>query len=159
MATLVIDTMIGPLTVQAGPDGVRRIEFGAHPAPGDDDTSAEATAVAAQAADELEQYFAGTRTTFTMPLDWSASTGFRHQVLRALAAVPYGEVVTYGELAARAGNPKAARAVGSAMATNPWPIVIACHRVVRAGGQLGHYGGGQDVKRRLVDFERAALAG
>lgn len=157
MATLVLDTPIGPLTVEGAAGGLRRIEFGAHPPARDDDPSPEAVRIAEQAADELEEYFAGRCTRFTVPLDWSARTGFRAEVLRALAEVPYGEVVTYGELAARAGNPKAARAVGSAMATNPWPVVIACHRVVRAGGSLGHYGGGQDLKRQLVEMERATL--
>ena len=152
MATLVLDTPIGPLTVEGSAQGLRRIEFGAHPPSRDDDPSDAASRMAEQAANELEEYFAGRRTSFGVPLDWSASTGFRAEVLRALAEVPYGEVV------ARAGNAKAARAVGSAMATNPWPIVIACHRVVRSGGSLGHYGGGQDIKRHLVDMERAALA-
>jgi methylated-DNA-[protein]-cysteine S-methyltransferase len=78
-------------------------------------------------------------------------------VLAQLEAVPFGEVVTYGELATRAGNPRAFRAVGSAMATNPLPIVVPCHRVLRTGGKLGGYGGGLDAKRWLLHHEGAPV--
>jgi methylated-DNA-[protein]-cysteine S-methyltransferase len=111
--------------------------------------------VAEQAAVELEEYFAGRRRRFTIPLDRSARRGFRGEVLDALESVPYGETISYGELAAEAGRPGAARAVGSAMATNPLPIVVPCHRVTRAGGVLGHYGGGSDAKERLLRLEGA----
>lgn len=158
MATTVLETEIGPLTVEAGTAGLRRIEFGAWPAPPDDEEGAPADAVLAQACAELAEYLSGRRTTFEVPVDWTrASSGFRVRVLTALAAVPYGEVVSYGELAARAGAPNAARAVGSAMATNPWPIVVPCHRVVRRGGVLGNYGGGTDVKAHLLALEGASL--
>jgi methylated-DNA-[protein]-cysteine S-methyltransferase len=155
MATVVLDSPIGPLTVEAGSHGVVRIGFGARPARPGDDASPQAAAVARQAADEIDEYFAGTRTRFDVPLDWAVTDGFRADVLAALVEVPYGEVVTYGELAALAGRPGAARAVGTTMATNPWPVVVACHRVVRAGGRLGQYGAGVEVKRRLLDLEGA----
>jgi methylated-DNA-[protein]-cysteine S-methyltransferase len=106
---------------------------------------------------QLDEYFAGHRRKFELGLDWSLSHGFRRDVLHELVRVPYGEVVTYGELAKRAEHPKAVRAVGSAMATNPLPIVVPCHRVLRAGGQLGNYGGGVDMKRWLLTLEGALL--
>jgi methylated-DNA-[protein]-cysteine S-methyltransferase len=107
---------------------------------------------------QFDEYFEGVRTTFDLELDWTLSHGFRREVLYELVRVPYGEVVTYAELARRADKPKAVRAVGSAMATNPLPVVVPCHRVVRTGGALGNYGGGVDMKRWLLTMEGALLA-
>ena len=86
-------------------------------------------------------------------VDWDRVRGFRRVVLKELAKVPYGETTTYGELAARAGRWKAARAVGAAMARNPWPVIIPCHRVVGAGGKMVGFGKGIDAKRTLLAFE------
>lgn len=88
-----------------------------------------------------------------VPVDWHRVRGFGRRVLEELARVPYGETVTYGELAARAGRRKAARAVGMTMARNPWPVIIPCHRVVGAGGKLVGFGKGVDAKRTLLAFE------
>jgi methylated-DNA-[protein]-cysteine S-methyltransferase len=88
-----------------------------------------------------------------LPLDWGLSRGFRQEVLRKLTEVPYGQVLSYKELATRAGNPNAVRATGTAMATNPIPIVVPCHRVLRTGGQLGGYGGGLPAKVTLLELE------
>jgi methylated-DNA-[protein]-cysteine S-methyltransferase len=105
---------------------------------------------------QLEEYFTGRRRTFDLAVDLGLSRGFRRLVLERLHAdVGYGETLSYLELATRAGNPKASRAVGSAMATNPIPIVVPCHRVLRTGGHLGGYGGGLDVKRWLLALEGA----
>jgi methylated-DNA-[protein]-cysteine S-methyltransferase len=107
---------------------------------------------------ELDEYFAGDRTEFDVPLDWSLAKAFRLKVLQRLYAdVGFGHVVSYGELATRAGNPKASRAVGTAMATNPIPVVVPCHRVLRTGGALGGYGGGLHVKRWLLRHEGVTL--
>lgn len=106
---------------------------------------------------QFDEYFEGRRTAFDLDLDWSLSHGFRREVLHELVRVPYGEVVTYAELARRADKPKAVRAVGSAMATNPLPVVVPCHRVVRTGGALGNYGGGVEMKRWLLTMEGALL--
>jgi methylated-DNA-[protein]-cysteine S-methyltransferase len=115
---------------------------------------AAAEALAARAEREILQYLAGRSVgEFTVPVDLSAAPAFHAKVLRALARVPYGRTVTYGELAARVGRPHGARAVGQAMARNPVPLVIPCHRVVACGGGLGGYGGGLDLKRRLLDLE------
>jgi len=112
-----------------------------------------ARALAARAELEILQYLAGRRRKFTVPVDLSAAPPFHGKVLRALARIPYGQTVTYGELAARAGRPHGARAVGQAMACNPVPLVVPCHRVVASGGGLGGYGGGLDLKRRLLGLE------
>lgn len=103
---------------------------------------------------ELKQYLAGERTEFTFPI-WADGSEFSQRVWRAVQAIPYGETITYGELARRIGNPKAFRAVGTANGRNPLPLVIPCHRVVAAGGRLGGYGGGLRLKRRLLDLELA----
>jgi len=106
---------------------------------------------------QLDQYFAGKRQAFEVPIDRRLSHGYRRTVLEALTEVPYGETVSYKDLAERTGNPKASRAVGSAMATNPIPIVVPCHRVLRTGGALGGYGGGLGTKVWLLQLEGALL--
>jgi methylated-DNA-[protein]-cysteine S-methyltransferase len=107
---------------------------------------------------QFDEYFEGRRTTFDVPVDWRLSHGFRREVLEILySQVLFGQVVSYKELAVRAGNPKASRAVGTAMATNPVPIVVPCHRVLRTGGSLGGYGGGLDMKLHLLRLEGALI--
>ena len=108
------------------------------------------------AARQLEEYFAGRRRDFDLPLDMRLAHGFRRHVLDELRDVGYGTTVSYSQLAEAAGNPRAVRAVGSACATNPIPIVIPCHRVLRSDGSLGGYGGGLHVKRALLDLEQRA---
>lgn len=140
---------VGELTVVAGPGGVRRILIdGATPADGDPERDDAITR-------ELDEYFAGERTRFTVPVDLDGVTApFRRRVLETLRDdVAFGETVAYGELAVMAGRPGAARAVGSAMATCPVPILIPCHRVLAAGGALGGYGGRLDHKRVLLAIE------
>jgi methylated-DNA-[protein]-cysteine S-methyltransferase len=103
---------------------------------------------------QLDEYFAGRRDHFDLGLDWRLSSGFRRTVLERLHAdVPYGRTVSYLGLATLVGNPKASRAVGTAMATNPIPIVVPCHRVLRSGGHLGGYGGGLPAKQLLLALE------
>jgi methylated-DNA-[protein]-cysteine S-methyltransferase len=105
---------------------------------------------------ELEEYFAGTRRTFDLPVDWRLSAGFRATVLRRLPDIGYGHTASYGAVARLAGSPTAIRAVGTACATNPLPVVVPCHRVVRADGRLGGYLGGVEAKRTLLTLESAA---
>ncbi len=104
---------------------------------------------------ELEQYFAGQRTTFDLRLDWSLTSPFARRVLRATQRIPYGAVATYGDVAARAGSPGGSRAAGNALGSNPMPIVVPCHRVVRAGGAMGGYTGGPERKELLLAVEHA----
>ena len=106
------------------------------------------------AAAELTAYFAGELHSFTVPLDWSLSSGFSARVLHALAdGVPYGSVVGYQDLADRVGEPGAARAVGAAMGSNPLPVIVPCHRVVASDGGIGGFGGGLETKRLLLALE------
>lgn len=107
---------------------------------------------------ELDEYFAGTRTRFELPLDLRMARGFTRKVLDATSRIPFGSVSTYRDVARRAGSPRGMRATGNALGWNRIPVVIPCHRVVRTGGGLGGYGGGLDRKRTLlaiegVDFE------
>ncbi|MEE6168123.1 methylated-DNA--[protein]-cysteine S-methyltransferase [Mycolicibacterium sp. 120322] len=108
------------------------------------------------AARELDEYFAGARREFDLPLDWRLSAGFRSTVLHHLPEIGYGQTASYAAVARLAGNPKAVRAVGTACATNPLPVVVPCHRVVRSDGAMGGYLGGADAKRLLLDLEAAA---
>lgn len=102
---------------------------------------------------ELDEYFAGVRTRFDLSLDWRLTTGFRRDVLAATARIPYGRTGTYRSVATGAGNPKAVRAAGTALATNPIPIVVPCHRVTRSDGATGGYRGGPDRKSALLRLE------
>jgi methylated-DNA-[protein]-cysteine S-methyltransferase len=105
---------------------------------------------------ELDEYFGGSRQAFGIPLDWRLASGFRREVLRATSEIPYGETASYRDVATRAGSPRAVRAAGSALATNPLPIVVPCHRVLRTGGGLGGYAGGLAAKTALLHLEGAA---
>lgn len=109
-----------------------------------------------KAAREIEEYFAGRRKTFDLVLDLRLSQGFRRTVLTQLAAIGYGTTASYAAVAAAAGNPRAVRAVGTACATNPLPLVLPCHRVVRSDGTIGQYAGGAEAKRALLSMEAAA---
>jgi methylated-DNA-[protein]-cysteine S-methyltransferase len=160
-----LDTPVGTLLLAATELGLVRVAYGSE----NHDTVLQALAdrisprilhAPAQldtVATELEEYFAGRRRTFDLPLDWRLSTGFRATVLHHLAAdLAYGQTASYGTVAQLAGNPKAVRAVGTACATNPLPVVVPCHRVVRADGSMGGYVGGPDAKRALLILETAA---
>jgi methylated-DNA-[protein]-cysteine S-methyltransferase len=105
---------------------------------------------------ELDEYFAGHLHTFDLPLDWRLATGFRRTVLGHLSDIEYGHTASYAAVAKLAGNPKAVRAVGTACATNPLPVVVPCHRVLRSDGTLGGYLGGVEAKRTLLGLEAAA---
>lgn len=107
------------------------------------------------AAFELDEYFAGTRRAFDLPLDLQLTTGFRKQVVEHLRGIGYGKRESYGTVAAAIGSPKAVRAVGTACGHNPLPLVIPCHRVVRADGAIGQYRGGVAAKTALLELEAA----
>jgi methylated-DNA-[protein]-cysteine S-methyltransferase len=106
---------------------------------------------------ELEEYFSGARRTFSVGVDLSLVHGFTRKVLDETARIPFGKVSTYREVATRAGNPLAVRAAGNALGSNPIPIVVPCHRVVRTGGGLGGYTGGLDRKVKLLELEGVEL--
>jgi methylated-DNA-[protein]-cysteine S-methyltransferase len=102
---------------------------------------------------ELDLYFEGKLTEFDLPLDWRLSKDFRRKVLRAIARIPYGQTRSYTQMAASAGNGRAVRAAGTACGSNPIPVVVPCHRVLRSGGALGGYGGGLPMKESLLRLE------
>jgi methylated-DNA-[protein]-cysteine S-methyltransferase len=105
---------------------------------------------------ELDEYFAGRLQAFTVTLDWRLSAGFRATVLQHLTDIEYGHTASYATVAQLAGRPKAFRAVGTACATNPLPVVVPCHRVVKSDGSMGGYLGGPDAKAALLELEAAA---
>ncbi|HEX3840209.1 MAG TPA: methylated-DNA--[protein]-cysteine S-methyltransferase [Acidimicrobiales bacterium] len=108
------------------------------------------------AARQLEEYFAGDRHRFDLPLDLSLSHGFRRTVLAYLPRIRYGMTASYGQVAAAVDNPRAVRAVGTACATNPLPLIVPCHRVIRTDGLIGSYLAGPEVKQQLLDLEATA---
>ena len=127
------------------------------PLPDDDEgTDAATSALLDAAITQLDEYFDGGRRSFDLELDWRLVRGFTRDALEAVREIPYGETAGYGEVAIAAGSPRAARAVGTACATTPFSIVVPVHRVVRADGSLGEYGGRPDVKKYLIDLERPA---
>jgi methylated-DNA-[protein]-cysteine S-methyltransferase len=162
VAYATVDSPIGRLLVASTERGLVRVSF--HTEQHDDILNElvirisprvlEAPARLDEVRRELDEYFEGRRKSFELALDWQLSRGFRSEVLRKLYEnVPYGETATYAEMAADAGRPRAYRAAGSAMGSNPIPVVVPCHRVVATGGGLGGYGGGLDMKRFLLKLE------
>ena len=147
-----VETPIGVLYVGATDAGVSRVRLPGSRAP-DVQLAHAPGGVLGLAVEEIRGYFDGKRRDFTVPIDWSRVDGFPRAVLSALhGGVPFGSVISYGDLGARAGDPDAARNVGEIMATNPYPIVVPCHRVVASDG-LGGFGGGLDMKRWLLAHE------
>jgi methylated-DNA-[protein]-cysteine S-methyltransferase len=156
-----MDSPVGELLVAVTDRGLVRVAFASEP--GDEVLEELAARVSPRvlrlpartdaARRELDEYFAGERRRFDLPLDWSLVRGFAQGVLRATARVPFGSVTTYGQMAEAAGSPRASRAAGNALGSNPIPIVVPCHRVLHAGGGLGGYAGGLDRKRYLLSLE------
>ena len=114
--------------------------------------------IARRCAVQLDEYFSGARRVFDLPLDWTGLPDFTRAALLAVCEIPYGETAGYGEVAILAGSPRAARAVGTACASTPFSIVVPVHRVVRADGSLGEYGGRPELKRWLLDMETMTAA-
>ena len=139
----VIDSPIGPLGVTVEGDTVVGVRFGARPGP----------SATHPAATQLEAYFAGDLTDFTVPFELRGGSEFEQAVWREIAKIPYGEMITYGAIATALGDPGAARAVGMACNHNPIPVIVPCHRVVGANGKMVGFGGGIDRKRRLLELE------
>jgi methylated-DNA-[protein]-cysteine S-methyltransferase len=152
MPERVVDTPIGKLGLAGSDAGLSRVLFRARRT-----TTADSCAVLDEAAEQLEAYFAGGLIEFDLPLDLDG-TEFQRQCWLALATIPYGQTVSYGEQARRLGlGPAAARAVGAANGQNPLPVVLPCHRVIGADGSLTGFGGGLPLKRFLLEHEGAIL--
>jgi methylated-DNA-[protein]-cysteine S-methyltransferase len=158
------ESPLGPLTVMVTPRGLLRLAY-----PGES-LDAQLEEVAARVSPrilataertddvrrQLEEYFAGRRQAFEIPIDWRLTAGFAGRVLQATARIPFGAVSTYRGVATDAGSPNAYRAAGNALGHNPIPIVVPCHRVLHAGGGIGGYTGGLDRKRYLLGLEGVA---
>ena len=159
-----VDSPVGPLLLAATEAGLVRVAYASE----DHDAVLQALAdrispriLAAPArldvpARELDEYFAGLRRSFDLPLDWRLSAGFRRAVLSHLPEIGYGQTASYAAVARLAGNPKAVRAAATACATNPLPVVVPCHRVIYSDGRAGRYLGGPEAKRALLTLETAA---
>lgn len=164
IAYRVVDSPVGPLLLAATEQGLVRVAFGVE----GHDRVLEALAArlsprilrsparTEEAARQLEEYFAGRRRSFNVRLDRRLSSGFRRSVQDHLTRIGYGSTESYAQVAAAAGSPRAVRAVGSACATNPLPVVVPCHRVLRSDGSLGGYIGGLEAKSALLALEAAA---
>lgn len=153
---------LGSLLVATTPRGLIRLAYGADERLDDvlgelsrrvSPRMLEAPAALDDVRRELDEYFAGKRHDFDVPVDWQLHDGFGRRVLKATARIPYGRVLTYTEVAAKAGSPRGSRAAGNALGSNRIPIVVPCHRVVRAGGALGGYTGGVEKKEFLLELE------
>lgn len=162
-----IDSPVGSLLLAATPVGLVQISFARA---GHDEAVARLAAEVSprvledaraldEVARELDEYFAGRRRRFDLRLDLRLARGFRRVVIERLADIAYGSTASYAAIAAAAGSPRAVRAVGTACATNPLPLVLPCHRVVRSDGSIGQYGGGVAAKVALIELEANALAG
>ncbi|WP_456821007.1 methylated-DNA--[protein]-cysteine S-methyltransferase [Cellulomonas sp. URHB0016] len=161
-----VDSPVGPLLLARTPVGIVRVAFAVQ----DHDVVLQSLAdtisprvlrAAAPLDDvvrELDEYFAGRRRTFDVPLDLRLLRGFRRSVVEHLPGIAYGRTATYAAVAAAAGSPRAVRAVGTACALNPLPLVLPCHRVVRSDGSPGRYAGGDDAKRTLLALETGPRA-
>jgi methylated-DNA-[protein]-cysteine S-methyltransferase len=156
-----MDSPVGELMVAVTPRGLVRVSFASEVAEQVLAELAERVSPRVlrlprrtdEARRELDEYFAGSRQRFDLPLDWTLVRGFAQGVLRATAKVPFGQVTTYRLMAEAAGSPRASRAAGNALGSNPIPIVVPCHRVLHSGGGLGGYAGGLDRKKLLLALE------
>ena len=158
-----VDSPVGPLLLATTPAGLVRVAYatgGTDPILVDLAGRISPRVLLApdrldDAARQLDEYFAGRRQQFALALDFQLSAGFRRQVLARLVEIPYGTTASYGSVATATGRPKAVRAVGTACATNPLPVVVPCHRIVRSDGSIGGYVGGVQAKTALLSLEAA----
>lgn len=156
VTTCTLDSPVGPLFIAADAEGLRAIEFrdNRHPVRRGGDWRNGDSPLLRRARRQLEEYFAGRRRGFDLPLS-PQGTPFQLSVWRTLASIPYGQTLSYAGLAARVGRPAAMRAVGAANGRNPLPIVLPCHRVIGADGSLTGFGGGLPTKQFLLKLEGA----
>ena len=158
----IMDSPVGPLTLIASDDGLRAVLWKAEKADrvavGDAADADDPNGVLAAAVDQLEEYFAGDRRSFDLPLD-PVGSGFQQSAWDALCTIPYGETVSYGEQARRLGDVRKARAVGAANGRNPISIIVPCHRVIGADGSLTGFAAGIETKAWLLAHERKIAVG
>jgi methylated-DNA-[protein]-cysteine S-methyltransferase len=161
-----VDSPLGPLVVAATPKGLVRVSYSEFRGEDDvlEDLARRVSPRVLEAPEkldpvrrELDEYFEGRREKFDIPIDWSYLAGFTREVLRATAAIEFGEASTYAGVAEAAGSPRAVRAAGNALGANPMPVIVPCHRVLRTGGALGGYTGGIERKEFLLRLEGMLL--
>lgn len=165
MASFVFDSPVGPLYTEVTPHGVRRVDLLSperalgsrtrtyiEPSEAEVIDSAEREVLNALAT-QIDEYFDGSRPDFDLPLDVDTGSAFQRRIWQTISTIPHGEVLSYAEVAIRAGYPNAFRAVGTACGANPVALVVPCHRVVASGNKLGGYGGGLDMKVWLLRHE------
>jgi methylated-DNA-[protein]-cysteine S-methyltransferase len=161
-----LDSPLGPLVVAATPKGLVRVSYSEFRGEDDvlEDLARRVSPRVLEAPEkldpvrrELDEYFEGRREKFDIPIDWSYLAGFTREVLRATAAIEFGELSTYAGVAEAAGSPRAVRAAGNALGANPVPVIVPCHRVLRTGGALGGYTGGIERKEFLLRLEGKLL--
>lgn len=152
-APLDAERLAARFSIEAGERGIRRVTLAAGKGGVVGDRG-----LAEHARRELREYLGGRRSFFSVPVDLSAVPAFQAGVLAAAARIPYGEVVSYAALAERIGRPRAARAVGNALGTNPVPVIVPCHRIIRGDGTWGHYAFGASMKTALLRLERGTPA-
>jgi methylated-DNA-[protein]-cysteine S-methyltransferase len=157
------NTLIGAIEVQAGSNGLTRVDFLGHSTLQKANDQAEFSAFdpAHQALKQIQEYLLGQRLSFEIMIDWSIMKPFQVKVLKRTFEIPFGQVMTYGQLAAELGNPNASRAVGGALARNPIPIIIPCHRVVAADGRLTGFAAPEGIrtKQALLELEGQRIVG
>ena len=154
---MIIESPVGPLVILASPNGLSGVYFGHRIGRDDLPGDGEGSKWLEAAADQLSEYFNHQRTEFEVPLD-PTGTDFQRSVWNQLSQIPFGETASYRQIAERINNPAAVRAVGLANGANPISIIVPCHRVIGADGSLTGFGGGLDIKRKLLEFEGALLA-
>jgi methylated-DNA-[protein]-cysteine S-methyltransferase len=165
MTAYVFDSPVGPLYTEVTPNGVRRVDLLSperalgsrtrvyiEPTEAPASNSAEREVFDALAT-QIDEYFDGSRPDFDLPLDIDTGSAFQQRIWQTIASIPHGQVLSYAEVAIRAGYPNAFRAVGTACGANPVALVVPCHRVVASGGKLGGYGGGLEMKVWLLRHE------
>jgi methylated-DNA-[protein]-cysteine S-methyltransferase len=155
VAYATVDSPLGPLVVAATPRGLVRLAYTGSRDEGEvvEDLAGKLSPRILEAPERLDEDFEGRRVDFEVPIDWSLTHGFTGKVLRQTARIGYGKTSTYAEVAGRAGSPRAVRAAGNALGSNPIPVVVPCHRVLRTGGALGGYTGGVERKEFLLRLE------
>ena len=165
MASFVFNSPVGPLYTEVTPDGVRRVDLlsperalgsrtRTYIDPSEDDEIGPAEReILDTLATQIDEYFDGSRPDFELPLDIDTGSAFQRRIWQTIASIPHGEVLSYADVAIRAGYPNAFRAVGSACGANPVALVVPCHRVVASGNKLGGYGGGLEMKVWLLRHE------
>lgn len=152
METILLNSPIGQIAIEGSTKGITCVILDCAPSLSISESKAPDFLI--EAKEQILDYFNGTRTTFSLPIDWETVKGFQRDVLTLTSSIPFGEVWTYGQIAARLGKPNASRAVGGALSRNPFPIIVPCHRVVASTGALTGYTGAKGIETKKFLLEK-----